>query len=150
MTPGTTVGVAMATNAFTAQKCDAASYLPHPTGCRDISSSRLLFFIYFLTLTLSISSPLFLAEVYSIPALSFRFFLVPVRQLRCVLRAFSAIAPDFSSSISPAVGLADRWRRPSCISYTESNAITVSARGGAHPHTRRGAGTRRSIAITDN
>ena len=117
------------------------------TPSLNLFSPNLLFSL--VTLTLSISSPLFLSKVYSISTLCFRFILVSVRQLCRVLRAFSAIAPAVSSSsISPAVSLADRWRRPCCISYTESNAITVSARGTALPHT--GAGTRRSPATTDD
>lgn len=39
------------------------------------------------------------------------------------------------------VSLPDSWRRPCCISHTESNAITVSARGATFPHPGWGSGT---------
>lgn len=39
------------------------------------------------------------------------------------------------------VSLPDSWRRPCCISHTESNAITVSARGASFPHPGWGPGT---------
>lgn len=39
------------------------------------------------------------------------------------------------------VSLPDSWRRPCCISHTESNAITVSARGATFPRPGWGSGT---------
>ena len=46
------------------------------------------------------------------------------------------------------ISLPDSWRRLCCISYTESNAITVSARGATYARPRRGSGTQQGPPST--
>lgn len=45
-----------------------------------------------------------------------------------------------SFSLHFPVSLPDSWQRPCCISQTESNAITVSARGATYPLSGRRSG----------
>lgn len=47
----------------------------------------------------------------------------------------------FRFSLHSPTSLPDSWPRLCCISHTESNAITVSARGATYIHPGRGPGT---------